>query len=475
MAPEQPSAAETPRPPRRPRATRIADLLDDARARIGPTTPPTTTGPLPVNEVERSVFRDRLTGLPNRLSLEQEMTRLESAAASMTVVVLDVDDFRAINDARGAETGDAVLRAIGSRLAGYEGLRAFHLGGDEFALLGAEAKGPAGLGLLVSRLQTELARPWLVGSVPVTLSASIGVATGPLHQDIRGHQVLRIADDAMHQAKREGPGRVAVRDEDATQRLALRTRLAERLEGAEGRGELEVYYQPILRVADRTWATVEALVRWNAPDGVVPPSEFIPLAEESGQIRRIGAWVLERAVADLAVLRARTGLTPRVNVNVSAEQLTDPLFLGSAADLLRSSGLEPRSVVLELTESLLLVDPEATISALTEAHTAGLGLALDDFGTGYSSLSYLVRLPFDVVKLDRSFVTEIATSTRAQRLVGALVQIAHDLDMSVTVEGVETEEQLAALAAVGCDTVQGYLFSRPLPLEDLIAATTPRA
>ncbi|NTW39520.1 MAG: EAL domain-containing protein [Cellulomonadaceae bacterium] len=450
-------------------AVQLTNLLDDpAVAGIVVNAHDVTERTRHASQLEHLAYHDRVTGLPNRLSLERDLGRIAAQQQTATVVVIDLDGFGAVNERWGDATGDELLRGVARRLdPAFPGLTAYHLGGDEFALLGAVDCGQAETAALVASLRGLVTAPLALAATTLELTAGIGVAAASL-ATVRGHALLRHADSAMHEAKRQGPDRAVVLDEARARAAEELTVMTAQLALALERRELELHYQPIVRATDRTWVTVEALLRWNHPDGRVSPADFIPVAEGSGLIVPIGRWVLATAVRALPGLRAATGLPLQVNVNVAASQLQDPGFLAHARASLDEAGLEPGALVLELTESAVLEDPDRAVAVLTAARDAGMHVALDDFGTGYSSLSYLLRLPVSSVKLDRSFLHDVSTSPRTRRLLASLVEISHDMGLRVTVEGVETEETMAAVIAAGCDTVQGFLVARPAPVDDVI-------
>ncbi|RKS80711.1 diguanylate cyclase (GGDEF)-like protein [Motilibacter peucedani] len=416
-------------------------------------------------ELEHLAFHDRLTGLPNRLRLERELAEASDDGRLRAVLVLDLDGFTRVNDRLGVAAGDAVLRSTAFRLrreVRAAGLAAF-LGGDEFVVVLPSVTSTAEAVLLAERLAGALSEPIRADEEMVTVGASVGVAVDE-PDGIHGDELLRRAGTAMHEAKRRGGGCVAVFDADGAARAAQRLRLAAGLVEAERRGELLLHYQPLLRLRDDSVVEAEALLRWQAPDRLVPPDEFIPVAEETGLVVGLGRWALQQACGDLAAL-ALPGA--RLAVNLSARQLHHPALVKSVEAALQRSGVDPASLIVELTESAVVEDPDAAQSVLGRLKALGLQLALDDFGTGYSSLSYLLRLPVDILKVDRSFAADLAADDRTRRLLGSIAALAHDLGMSVTVEGVETEEQLAAVRAAGADTAQGWLIGRPVPLAEL--------
>ncbi|WP_407341674.1 putative bifunctional diguanylate cyclase/phosphodiesterase [Pengzhenrongella phosphoraccumulans] len=420
--------------------------------------------------LEHLAYHDRLTGLPNRLSLERDLDALGTRSTEATIMVLELDGFRAVNERVGEQRGDDLLRDLGSRLSGLAGSAAFHLGGDEFALLCDRALHGAGVAGLVVDVRREVAAtaPYPHG---IPLSASIGVAMGSLGT-MSGHELLRHADSMVHQAKQQGDGKLVVLDEGRTRAAAERGAMIDQLSHALERAEFELHFQPIVSAQSGTWVAVEALLRWRSPDGPVPPAAFIPIAEQTRLIVPIGRWVLATAAREIVRIRELTGLPLRVNVNVSSCQLQETDFIEHVLEVLAETGLDPDALVLELTESAVLEDPDLAVSVLLQARGAGMHVALDDFGTGYSSLSYLLRLPVDIVKVDRSFLRDVTTSVRTRKLLHALVDLAHQLDMRVTVEGVETEEENDVVVQAGCDTIQGFLLARPMPVAALVERAT---
>jgi diguanylate cyclase (GGDEF)-like protein len=418
-------------------------------------------------EVEHLARHDRITGLPNRFALESELDRLAAEESCATVLLADLDAFRHVNESWGFETGDALLCEIGGRLQEVDPrFSVFHLGGDTFALLGAVAcDGPA-IHRAATQVRGTVARSLAVDGERVHLTAGVGGVAARL-DTVRGRSLLRLADAALRAAKRQGRDQVVVLDEGRARHDQERAALLARLATAVRAGELELHYQPIVRADDLSWTSLEALVRWRRDSILVPPSEFVPAAEESGLIVPIGRWVIETALRDLGRLRLATGLPLSMNVNVAAPQLAEPDFLDHVLATVQRHALDPAAVVLELTESAVLVNPDHAAAQLTAARAAGLRVALDDFGTGYSSLGYLVRLPASTVKLDRSFLRDADTDA-GRTLLSSVVGLSHAMGLLVTVEGVETEAMLQQVRAVGADTVQGFLVARPVPIGALL-------
>ena len=417
-------------------------------------------------ELRHQSLHDTLTGLPNRALL---FDRIEHALARMTrlpdsqlaVVLVDLDDFKAVNDSLGHTTGDELLRAVAGRLTESvrRGDTVARIGGDEFALL-LEGADVAEAVRLAQRALDNLALPVQIGTVDLAVRASAGVVCQGATSDAVA--LLRAADIAMYASKRDGKSTVTVFDDAmhrrAQQQLELRMDLTRALE----RDELHVVYQPIVDIVTRNICGAEALLRWQHPSrGPVPPIEFIPIAEQSGEIHAIGAWVM-RTACEEAARWTGPAADAYVSVNVSAAQLHDQQFVDLVRRVLDDTRLAPRRLLLEITESMLVDDTQRTTSVLAELRVLGVRVAIDDFGTGYSSLSYLHAFSADVVKIDRAFVQDLTTNADHYALTRTILAVAAELDMSAIAEGVETECELAALADLGCPHAQGYLFSRPV-------------
>lgn len=410
---------------------------------------------------------DHLTGLPNRLGMEERIRHLAGKRPGpMAVLFADLDSFKFINDSLGHGAGDAVLAAVAGRLsamASREGFEVGRLGGDEFVVVcpGIEtaeaALGTAGKVLEQIRCPTKVPDGDAVMH-SVALTASLGVAI--VDSTKLGAEGFATADLAMYAAKQAGGNRAEIFDDDLRVRARERQELREDLAGALARGELYVLYQPIVN-RKRKVTSYEALLRWEHPThGDIPPSTFIPVAEEAGLIVEIGAWVLRQA-ADAAVRWRQKGNRARVSVNLSGRQVSEPGLADTFRAVLERTGLEASALYVEVTESCLIQNVTLAAEVLTEIKSLGVGLAIDDFGTGYSSLSYLDQLPFDVLKVDRSFVSAIRDADSDCTLVSGIVSLAHSLGLSVVSEGVETREQAAVLTGLGVDLMQGYLFGRP--------------
>jgi diguanylate cyclase (GGDEF)-like protein len=421
-------------------------------------------------------LHDALTGLPNRAlfydRIEHAFARAERDGALVAVLLLDVDQFKTINDSLGHEAGDDLLVALSSRLQdvtrGTDTVA--RLGGDEFVVL-CEVESEAESIQIAERIADAWERPIPVGAGgEVFVSASIGITLARRTQT--AETMLREADAAMYRAKEAGRGRYELFDEEMRQDAFDRLRDESDLRRAVERGQFCVHYQPIFDVAEQHLLGVEALVRWERPgNGIVGPAEFVGLAEETGLIAPLGRWVLEQAVTEVAGWRERhpeaagLGLT----VNVSGHQLARPEFLGEVQAAIERAGLEPGVLGLEITESVLMKDASAPRSTLEALRALGVRVLLDDFGTGYSSLSRLRGFPVDAIKVDRSFVDGLGAEDQDTAIVSAIVDIAHSLGLSAIAEGVESADQLASLRELGCTAAQGFLFSPALPGGDIEA------
>lgn len=417
-----------------------------------------------------SVLHDGLTGLANRAlftdRVGQALRRTVRGGGSVAVLSLDLDGFKAVNDALGHAAGDALLREVATRLRAA--VRAddtvARLGGDEFAVLVEQAgEGDDEALLTAARVLEVLARPVALYGGPVTVSASVGVAVG--RGDAAGASLIGDADLALYAAKLGGRDRVQ-RFEPGMRAAALAAReLEQELRGAGARGEFRLVYQPVIGLADRRVTGFEALLRWDSPRlGPVSPDRFVPVAEAAGLMDEIGAWVLREACATAAAWRHRHPGAGRFSmaVNVSATQLTSPDLVGSIAAALAESGLPAGALVLEVTETALVGDPERAAACLSALRALGVRLALDDFGTGYSSLAHLRQFTVDVLKIDRSFVSAMAEGEPLPAIVRGTIDLGRTLGLEVLAEGVEHEHQARLLAEGRCDSAQGYLFARPL-------------
>jgi len=414
-----------------------------------------------------SSLHDSLTGLANRTLLVQRLdhaiVRCQRSGRVLAILFADLDKFKSINDTYGHHVGDELLIAVADRLSGQ--LRAgdtlARFGGDEFVVLCEDLDSTAQGGPLAARIGAALAQTFFLTEVEVQVSASVGIAFAG-RGDNASEEVLQVADTAMYQAKRQGGARQATVDL-REQRIANHRAILNRdLRGALARGELRTDYQPIVSTANGRITGVEALLRWTHPvHGVVAPQTAVPLAERSGLIADIGRWVLERACLDRQCWHVVDHDELEMSVNVSAHQLMATDFPATVASVLADTCTDPQTLTLEVTESVFLQDSERALIALNKLKQLGVRLALDDFGTGYSSLSYLKQFPVDVVKIDRVFIADLDRNPDSRVIVHAVVALAHALCMTVVAEGVETIEQYKEVAALDCDSCQGFYFARP--------------
>ncbi len=436
---------------------------------------------------------DALTGLPNQIALAPELARLQAAAdasgSTIALLLLDLDDYQRVNRALGYDAGDEMLRETSRRLIHLrlQGELIARTGSDEFAILiapqGAAAQtNPDAVRVsaeaLARRMLTAVLQPYTFNDQPVHLSASIGIALYPDQRHAAdepvGHgevsPLMRWADHALQQAKTAGGNTLAlhVPDDDPTD--AQRLKLESDLYDGVRNGEFSLHFQPITSSASGAVVGVEALIRWQHPlHGLVPPSTFIPLAESVGLINYLGNWVLKAACMQLTQWDEQGISLQYVAVNVSPQQFRNPRFKDSVQEAIELTGLDPRRLVFEITESLLMHDPVHAKSLLEELTALGIRFAVDDFGTGYSSLAYLQRFPLSKLKIDRSFVENLLTSRNDQAIVNAVVGLARTLDLELVAEGVETEAQRELLTRMGCDHIQGWLVCKALPAQELAA------
>ena len=429
------------------------------------------------SELAREIsLHDPLTGLPNRTLLIQRLEHavLRAGRSSKTVAILfaDLDHFKMVNDTYGHQVGDALLIAVAGRIGGL--LRPAdtlaRLAGDEFIILCDDLDDPAQAEILANRIGSALSQPFPLASVNLSVSASVGIAFAGEGHDVP-ERVIRDADVAMYQAKRKGGARFGT--VDLTEQLvsSRQVRMTDDLRQARERGELRNHYQPIVSFTSGCVVGVEALLRWAHPErGTVAPDVVVPLAERSGLIFGIGAWVLEQACRDRREWAAGSGGTElMMSVNVSVHQLVAPDFADSVGRVLADTGTDPAALTLEVTESVLVEDSRQVITVLHDLKHLGVQLALDDFGTGFSSLSYLKDLPIDVIKIDQSFISDLEHGPVSRLVVEAVVSLAHRLDLTVVAEGVESPEQWRDVSRLDCDWYQGYFFARPMTADDVAA------
>ncbi|MGI8810095.1 MAG: putative bifunctional diguanylate cyclase/phosphodiesterase [Acidimicrobiales bacterium] len=422
-------------------------------------------------QLASQALHDRLTGLPNRVLLrdrvEHALARAGRRGASVALLIADIDRFKLFNESLGHDGGDRLLVAVAQRLTELlrPGDTVARMGGDEFALLCEDVGGYHEAVSIASRVVGAFDKPFHVQGADLSLTASVGVAVGALAGPAP-ELLLRDADVAMYRAKEGGRDRYEVFDEtmlvDATVRLSVENELRRGI----AQGQLRLYYQPIVHIDTGAIAGFEALVRWQHPErGLLPPVEFITSAEETGLIVPLGRYVLEEACRQAATWAKMhvLGERLRVSVNVSAKQLAQPGWSDEVAQVLAESGLAPRQLVLEITESVLMDDTDLTAVRLEELRRLGVRIAIDDFGTGYSSLGYLRRLPVDILKIDKSFIDGVAEGPHESALARAVVKLASTLRLEAVAEGISTRKQLLQLRRLRCPYGQGYYFSRPQP------------
>jgi diguanylate cyclase (GGDEF)-like protein/PAS domain S-box-containing protein len=421
-------------------------------------------------QIEYQAYHDALTGLPNRLLFRDRLTialaHAKRQKTPVAVMFLDLDRFKYINDTLGHSLGDELLRAVAARLRAVlrEGDTIARMGGDEFTILLTDVGGPADAAKIAQKLLDTIAHPLSVDGHEIYATTSIGIALFPSDGDT-AEVLLKNADSAMYRAKDMGRSSYQLCTPAMNSRAAERLGVENALRRALERRELVLHYQPLLRLDTRQVAGMEALLRWNRPGfGIVAPATFIGIAEETRLIVPIGEWVLREACRQAKAWQRSSYPGLRIAVNLSPRQFQQSDLRDVVAAALEESGLEPRYLELEITESTAMANSERTITALSELRELGVRIALDDFGTGHSSLNYLRRFPIDRVKIDQEFVSEIESSRSSRAIISAVVAMAHGLDLVVTAEGVETEGQVMFLREQKCEEVQGFLFARPEPV-----------
>ena len=425
-------------------------------------------------ELERLALYDPLTGLPNRAlfgdRLRQVLSRRGREAAT-AVYFLDLDRFKRINDSLGHGAGDAVLREVAERLASVvrpEDTVA-RFGGDEFTILCESVGGVLEAVAIADRLQRPLRNPLSLGGAELRLSASIGVALVEADDNGDGQHLIEDADAAMYRAKERGGARTELFDSAMRENAVRAMRIEQELQRALEDGELRLHYQPSVDLA--TWQVVgaEALVRWEHPKrGLIVPDRFLGVAEETGLIVPLGTWVLGEACRQLAEWQGRPETAHlHLSVNLSARELTHPDAVSTVLSAVRKSGIDPRALTIEVTESTAMADGDTGFRALRDLSSVGIRVAIDDFGTGYSSLEQLRRMPVDIVKVDRSFVSGMAADSTDREIVAAVVGMGRALKLCVVAEGIETPEHAEALRELGCDIGQGFLYAKALPVAEL--------
>jgi diguanylate cyclase (GGDEF)-like protein/PAS domain S-box-containing protein len=422
-------------------------------------------------QLSYQALHDGLTGLPNRSLMLDRLSQTIATARrngnQLGVLLLDLDNFKLINDSLGHATGDEVLVRVAQRLQETvrEGDTVARFGGDEFVIILGQVNDASNALEVAERILAVFSSPLEVAGRDLMMTPSIGIVVSRADEYDR-HDLLRHADHAMYRAKAQGRAGYNLFDAAMHDAALQRLELEHDLRQAVDRQEFQLVYQPIVALQTGTVLGLEALTRWRHPRrGLVSPAEFIPIAEDTGIITQLGAWVVHEACRQLAAWLAVPGISnvPHVSVNLSARQFRQPDLVETIRSALAASGLPARALVLELTESDVMADAGDAIARLQELRAIGVRLAIDDFGTGYSSLAQLHSLPVELLKIDRSFVSQLGTATDSTPIVSATVLLARALDLTIVAEGVETPEQLAQLRGFGCEVAQGYLFSQPLP------------
>ena len=432
-------------------------------------------------QTRHDALHDSLTGLANRTlfadRLRLALARCRRRGTSLAVLFLDLDDFKLVNDSLGHGAGDELIRSIAPRLT--EAVRVTdtvaRFGGDEFTVLVEDIEGEQHAQLVANRIIESFVAPFDLGDREHHARVSIGIAVGD--GEDTPESLMRDADTALYSAKDGHRGSSALFDGDARAKVLERVQTEGDLRKAIKRGELELHYQPVVRIPDRTIVGFEALIRWrHGTRGLLGPDAFVDLAEDARLMGEIGQWVLEEACGEAAKWPGlRDGEKLSISVNLSASQLVHPSFPAVVESVVSEAGISPGRVRLEVNESALIEDPRHSTAALENLSRLGVDLVLDDFGTGYSALSYLKRLPLSAIKLDRSFLVPAGSRSPDGAIVAAMVDLARALELDVVAEGVETREQLQRVRDIGCEYAQGYLFSRPVPaseIVELLAATT---
>jgi len=418
---------------------------------------------------------DALTDLPNRVllleKLNHEIKRVKRGEC-LAVLCLDLDQFKSVNDALGHHIGDELLKLVGERLRGCtrELDIVARMGGDEFAIIMTQMERAQDAATLSKRIRDSVVRPYQIEGHQIVTDISIGISAAPMDA-VESDELLRNADMALYDAKADGRGTFRFFEPEMNTRMKVRRELEMDLRKALAGGQFELYYQPLVVLETNEVNGFEALLRWNHPiRGLVSPADFIPIAEETGLIVPLGEWVLKAACSEAVNWPEHI----KVAVNLSPAQLNCRNLVNMVTTALAESGMPPRKLQLEITETVLLQNTFTTLATLHELRKMGVQIALDDFGTGYSSLSYLRSFPFDKIKIDRSFIQDLSNGSEPLAIVNAVAGLAKCLNMTSTAEGVETRQQMETLQAIGCTEMQGYLFSHARPAHE-IRQFLPRA
>ncbi len=425
------------------------------------------------DKIRHQAYHDSLTGLPNRDSfverMEEAISRAKRHQKNGAIMFLDLDRFKLVNDSLGHDAGDQLLRVTASRIQKCmrETDLAFRISGDEFMVIMEDLERGEGAAILANRILKTMTKPVALDSHEVIVNMSIGITTFPKAGcDIE--ELVKEADSAMYRAKQTGQNQFEFYSSEmnmiASERLSMETDLQKAIQ----KEQFVLFYQPKVHTHSRAMTSVEALLRWNHPEkGLIPPNEFIPVLEDTGLITTVGDWVISTACLQTQAW-ITAGLQPlRMSVNISARQFRNRALIDSVREALKSSGLSPQYLELELTESMFVEDTDYAISVMHELKELGVVLSIDDFGSGYSSLSYLKRFPVDYLKIDRSFIRDLAINDKDVAITSAISALAHSLNLGLIAEGVEDEHQVDLLKEKGCQELQGFLFSKPVPADEL--------
>jgi len=425
-------------------------------------------------QLQHYAQHDQLTGLYNREQISNILTQLLAKAdrdkSLMGLLFLDLDHFKNVNDSLGHDVGDLLLQSVSERIKGAIRASDFvaRLGGDEFAVVLSELDSPEAAALVAQKILDRLVIPHSLKSHEILVSSSIGIAISNDKHNTPA-ALLKAADAAMYQAKRKGRSQYAYFSQDLEEQAMKRMEIARSLNEAIDRDELSIFYQPQIAAQTGELVGFEALMRWNHKQSWISPALFIPIAEESGLIPKLGEWVLQTCCRQMKLWQEQDKLSRsvKVAVNISNRQIQAGNFIDVLREALELTSFDPACLELELTESTVMDDPETTISTFNKIHELGVEISVDDFGTGYSSLNYLRQLPLDRLKIDQSFVKDISVDRGDEAIVKAIIGLSHNLGLTVVAEGVETELQSAFLREHKCDVLQGYLFSKPIPAPEI--------
>lgn len=423
------------------------------------------------DQIHKLAYKDLVTGLPNRLCLQEKLTQIIHDSSGKTALLfIDLDNFKYINDSFGHFFGDSVLAEMGKRLTDIIDNNAFvaRLGGDEFAIIISDIEDLEQVNEFAKKLRLNLVTSFKENDISIHMSASIGIAVYP-DQAGSYEELLKSADTAMYEAKMRGKNQFVIFDQSMNQKLYEKVAMESNLRTAIDQNELLLYYQPVYSLKNNKVHGFEALIRWNSSVyGMVAPSAFIPLAEESGLIIPIGKWVLQNACEYISRLNASRKEKLTISVNISVYQLVQESFVEDVLQILKENNLDAELLSLEITESILMEDMETNLKKIDTLKKHGIKISLDDFGTGYSSLTYLKRLPISILKLDKAFIDDMVFNQVDNNIVKSIIIMANILNLTVIAEGVEEKDQYDCLADFGCDMIQGYYISRPLPEDEVI-------